>query len=161
MGLFGPIRSLKKDLCVRAKFINDLAAGAARRAWNSLFVDHRDGLDFNFRPTLGNRRKNRRALGAIRHSIRSILHVASGEYLPIRQQDRRADTKFRIRRVRIFHDIFCGSNQALLLFFGYLFLGHSTRHSRFAIYSAKSCAIVNPCSTQMLFRGKNRQKSAA
>ncbi len=75
------LRALKIDHRFRAEFVDHLAAGAARRAWHILFANYRNFSDFHGRAELRNGGKNGGALGAIRHSVRGIFHVAARKYL--------------------------------------------------------------------------------
>src|SRR6267154_1271668 len=52
VSVFGPHGPLEEDGCVRAEFINDLTASAARRTRHSLVVDYRDRANLDVRTKL-------------------------------------------------------------------------------------------------------------
>ena len=92
-----------EDDGARAEFIDDLAAGAAGRAWNSVIVDDGDGVYLEFWAKLGDGRKDRRTLGAVGHSVRRVLDVASQEDLTFRGEDGCAHSKVGEGRVGVLH----------------------------------------------------------
>src|SRR5262249_1072231 len=69
--------ALEINHCLRAKFVDYLAAGAAWGARNTVIVDDGDSPHFSLRVHSGDCRKNRGALGAICHAIRGVLNIAS------------------------------------------------------------------------------------
>ena len=94
MILLWTLTALEKYGCVGAEFIDDLAARTARRTSNVLVVHDGDGADLDFGTELRDGRKNRRTLGAVRHSVRGVFHIATGKDLAVRQQNGGADPKF-------------------------------------------------------------------
>src|SRR5208282_6464989 len=91
--------ALVEDDGARPELIDDLAAGAARGARNSVVVfvgdgGHGDGANLEFRPGLGDSGKDRGTLGAVGQSVRSILDVASHEDLAFCSEDGCAHSKF-------------------------------------------------------------------
>jgi len=111
VSLFGTFRPLKENGCVRAEFVNYLTTCATGRTGDTVIVDDRDGADLDFRPKLCDRRKYCGALGAIRHPVGSVLHVATGENFPIREKHRGSHAKFRVGRIRVPHNFLGGSQQ--------------------------------------------------
>ena len=105
MTFFPTLRALEIDGRVRAELVDHLAAGPARRARHSMVVDNCNGADFDLRSEFGDRRKNGRTLGAIRHPVRSILHIASGEGRTVGEKNRRSNLKLRVRGVRVPHSL--------------------------------------------------------
>ena len=81
MGLLRTIFALKKNCGVRPKLVDHLTARAARRAGNSPVISHGYRANFNLGSELRDRRKNRSALGAVRHAVGGVLHVTSDEDL--------------------------------------------------------------------------------
>src|SRR5579885_3657542 len=100
VSLLGTVCTLKKDRRVGSELVDDLPAGATRRAGNSMVIRHGDGLNFDLRAQLGDRSENCSSLRTVRHSVRGILHVATRKYLPVCQQDRRSYMKVRVWSVR-------------------------------------------------------------
>ena len=96
------------DLPARAAGQGGLAGGRVDR--------HRH----DFPLALGHCRENRGALGAVRHSVRGVFHVAAGEDAAVIRQQRRADLEAGIGRVGVLRgftrsgdkrgriDFFCG-----------------------------------------------------
>lgn len=109
MCLFGTTAALEVHGRVWPKLVNHLTARAARGTGHAVIIRHGHGFDFNLRPQLGNGREDRGALGAIRHAVRSILHVAPGKYLPVCEKNRRSDVEIGIRGVRVLHHALSGS----------------------------------------------------
>lgn len=85
--------------CIRAKFVDDLPACAARRRGGLRGSIDRDRLDFFF--TRRDRLEDGGALRAIAEAERCVLDVASGKYFSRFRQDGGPDTKIRIRAVRM------------------------------------------------------------
>lgn len=81
MSLLRTIFGLKKDHGVRSELVDHLTARAARRAGNSVVIGHGYRANFNLGSKLRDRRKNRSALGAVRHAVGGVLHVTSDEDL--------------------------------------------------------------------------------
>ncbi len=83
MRLPGSVRALKENHGVRAEFVDDLPAGPAGRASNTVIIGHGDGANLDLRSQLRNRGKNCGAFCAVRHAIGSIFDVAAAENLSI------------------------------------------------------------------------------
>ncbi len=91
-----PLRTraaLEKNRCVGAEFVDDLTACTARRAGHALVVNDGDCADLDFGTEFRDGSKNRGALGAVRHTIRSVFHITTAEVLSVRKQDGRTDPK--------------------------------------------------------------------
>src|SRR4029077_19838411 len=87
VGLFGSVRTLKIDGGIRAELVDHLTAGAARRARHPVIIRNGDSLYFDLWPQLCYGGKNCSALGAVRHTVGSILDIAADENLSVRKQD--------------------------------------------------------------------------
>ena len=148
MRLFRPLSPLEEDRRIRAEFVNDLPAGAARRARHSLVVDHRNRADLDPGSKLRHGRENRRTFGAISHSIGRILHITTREDFPIRKQDGRSDPELRVGRMRVPHHFLRRSRESCPDVGPHRLLAHRGKVSR---ETAKSRAIVNPRQTIHLF----------
>src|SRR6516165_10391542 len=81
--LRGTIDAFEEHRCIGPELVDHLPARTARRARHSTIVRHSDGLDFDLRSQFSHGREDRRALGTVRHAIRSILHIAAGKYFPV------------------------------------------------------------------------------
>src|SRR5271156_2703190 len=79
--LLRPFFALIEDDGTRPELVDDLATGAAGRAWNAVIAirrgDHGNGLNLKFWAVFSDGRKNCGTLGAVRHSVRRILDVAA------------------------------------------------------------------------------------
>lgn len=104
MRLFRPVGPWEEDRRIGAEFINDLTARTARRTGHAVVVGHSHRANLDLRPKLRDRRENRRAFGAVGHSVGRVLHVAAREDFAVREQNGRTNAKFRVRRVRVLHD---------------------------------------------------------
>src|SRR5208282_24783 len=115
--LFWAFFALIKDHGVRPKFIDDLAAGTAGRAWNFISLigrgDDGDGANLKFRAIFRDRRKDRGALGAVSHSVRRVLDVTSREHSTFRGEDGCAHPKVGEGCVCILHHFARCTEQAL------------------------------------------------
>src|ERR1700722_8605688 len=79
VGLLWSGGPLEKDGRVGTELVDHLAAGAARGAGDAVIIGDGDGTNLDLRAQCGHCGKNRSALGAVRHAIRSIFHVAAGK----------------------------------------------------------------------------------
>src|ERR1019366_682155 len=104
--------ALVEDNGARAEFIDDLAAGAAGRAWNSVIVGNGNGANLESRTDLGDGGKDRGALGAVGHSVRCVLDVASCEHLAFRGEDGRAHPEVGKGGVGVLHHLARRTEQA-------------------------------------------------
>jgi hypothetical protein len=103
VGLLLAFCALEEDGCVGTKFVDDLPTGSAGRAGYSVIVDDRDRGHFELWTQLGDSGKNGGALGAVRHPVGSVLHVAAQEYFARSRQDCGAHAKLGVGRIRILH----------------------------------------------------------
>src|SRR5882762_2747689 len=94
---------LEEDDGARPEFIDDLAAGAAGRARNSVIVGDGDGLNLEFPTALSDGRKDRGTLSAVRHSVRRVLNVTSHEDLALRGEDSRTHSEVGEGRIGVPH----------------------------------------------------------
>src|SRR6185312_14188613 len=78
------------------KFVDHLAASAARRARHILFANYCNFSDFHSRAQLSDGRKNGSALGAIGHSVRGVFDVTAGEYLSACRPQGGSNSKVRV-----------------------------------------------------------------
>ena len=105
-----------KDDGTRPEFIDDLAAGAAGRTWDSAIAsvggDEGHGANLEFWTIFSDSGKDRSTFGAVGHSVRGVLDVASHEDLSFRGKDSRAHSKVGKGCVRVFHDLACRPEQA-------------------------------------------------
>jgi len=106
--LFRPVGPWKKDRRIGAEFVNDLTARTAGRTGQALVVGHSDRANLDPGPKLRDGRENRRAFGAVGHSVGGILHIASREDFAVREENGGSNAKFRVRRVRVLHDFLRG-----------------------------------------------------
>jgi hypothetical protein len=110
--LLWTFRPLVDDGGPRSKFIDHLAARAARRAWNSLIVSDGNGADLQFWTIFSDGGKDRGPLGAVGYSIGRILDVASHEDMAFRGENGGANLEMGERRVSILHDFARRTEQA-------------------------------------------------
>jgi len=104
MSLLWPLSASKEDDGIGTEFVNDLTACAARRTGHALIVYYGDSTNLNLWTKLRHSRENRRALGAIGHSVGRVLHIATRKDFAIRKQDGGPNPELRVGRVRILHD---------------------------------------------------------
>ena len=78
-----------------------------------MVVNHRDRANSHLGTDLGNRGKDRSALGAIGESVGRVFYVAAGKHLSLRRKHGRAHLELGIRSVRILHRGLGGSQQRL------------------------------------------------
>src|ERR1035437_4054249 len=97
--------ALVEDDGARAEFIDDLAAGAAGRAWNSVIVHHGDGTNLELWPIFSDCGKDRSTLGAVGHSVRCVLDVASHEDLAFRSENGCAHSEVGEGGVGVLHHL--------------------------------------------------------
>src|SRR6267378_5763246 len=100
-----------EDDGARPEFIDDLAAGAARRTRNPVIVGNGDGENLEFWAMLGDSGKDCGTLGAVGHSVRRVLDITSHEYLAFRGEDSRAHSEVGEGRIGVFHHFARGTEQ--------------------------------------------------
>src|ERR1700691_1608671 len=138
--LRGTFFPLVKNDCSWPEFINHLAARPTRRARGSMIVRHGDGFDFEFWSALSDSGKNRGTLGAVSHSVRCILDVASDKDLPPRGENSSTYFKVRERRIGIFHHLARCAEQS----FARDGRQFCVLHSQIDLLKITWCAIVTP-----------------
>ena len=114
MTLFPNLLALKQYRSLRTEFINHLTAGAARRTWHPMVIDYRNSPNLDLWPELRDGGKNCGPLRAVRHPIRSILHIAAREHLAFGRKERRTHMKIRVRRVRVLHRLACSIQKTIV-----------------------------------------------
>src|ERR1700739_1583951 len=87
VALLRTLIALIEDDGIGAELVNHLTASTTRRAGHSLRVRHRDSHNLELGPFCGDGGENCRALGAIGHSIRSILDVAADKDVALGSED--------------------------------------------------------------------------
>jgi len=111
-----PVRPEVENFGVRSEFADDLAACPARRAGHVAIIYDCDCTNSHLLGSKGsNCRKDRRAFGTVRESIRGVLDIASVEDLSAREQDCSADPEVRIRSIGVFIRMLCHCEQFVLL----------------------------------------------
>ena len=83
MRLLGSGGALEKDDGIRPKLKDHLPAGPARRTCNSMIVRNRNRSNLDPGAGLGDSGEDCGPLGAIRHSIGSVLDIATRKYLSV------------------------------------------------------------------------------
>ena len=111
MGLLPAFCAWEKDDRLRTELVDDLAARAAGRARYSAVIHYCNGANVQLWTVGRDGGKDRRALGAIGHSVRSVFDVAAGEDFTSGGKDSGPDAEFGVRRVGILHCSFCGVDQ--------------------------------------------------
>jgi len=94
---------LKENGRVRAKLVDHLATRSTRRASDTVVVGDCNCLNFNLWAQLRDSGKDRGSFGAVSHSVGCILDIAARKHFPVREQDRGAHMKIRVRGMRILH----------------------------------------------------------
>src|SRR5215472_14656780 len=107
--LTGQIR--EDDFNIAAEFPKNLAAGAARRRKFIGIGHHRDPAE----PSLAfrDRLEDRHPLRADRQPVSGVLDVTPGVNMSFLVLERRADAKFRIRRMRVSANVNGGGDQGI------------------------------------------------
>lgn len=129
MRLLRPGRTLKENNRFGAELVDDLAARPARRTRDPMIIGDGDCLNLNLRTQLGDSSEDCRPLGAVGHSVRGVLHIATGKDLAVGQQNRRAHMKIGIGGMRILHDPDCRLLQLFTYADGDCFLEHKEINS--------------------------------
>jgi hypothetical protein len=110
-----PFGSQVKDLGIRTKLADHLAACTAWRARNLLIIQNDDCFDSHtLASKRGDCRKDRSALSAICKSVGSILDIAAGEHLATLEKDSCANPKVRVRSMGVLVGTLCCGDQFLL-----------------------------------------------
>jgi len=148
MGLLRSVCALKINRRVRAEFVDDLAARAARGAWRPLVVGDYNRFDFYFRPQFCHRGEDRGSFRAVGHAVRRILYITARKDLPVCEKNCRSDVEVRIWSVGILHHLGCRMLEFLPSTGDRLPLNRRQSSLRVVIDGpaspAEPCAIVNP-----------------
>jgi len=115
VGLLLAVSALKENDGVGAEFVDHLAAGAAGGAGDALIVDDRDRGDLDLGTQSSHGRKNRGALGAIRHSVGGVLYVAAGEDFAFCSEQSGTHSEVGVGGVGVLHRRPGGLEQAFTL----------------------------------------------
>src|SRR5581483_7825866 len=81
----------KKHNCIRTEFVNHLTASATGRTIRILIIHNRNRANLQLGAALRDGCEYRSSLGAVCHSIRSILDIATEENIALGGQQSRPD----------------------------------------------------------------------
>jgi len=111
--LFGSVRAFVENCRIGAKLVDHLATRATRGARDTMVIRYRNRPNFHLRSKFRHCGEDRRPLGAIGHSVRSILHIAAREDLSAVGQNRRSDPEIGVRRMCVLHRLARRAQQSL------------------------------------------------